>query len=179
MRIDGASSYLNHDLYNSNVSRLPNLRDIQEFPQAKNDYSSGVIVNFSQQALDYISKRQADEEGLRGIAAAEEIKECQTCKNRKYVDVSNDPSVSFQTPQSINPSQSFSSDRAHEYEHVSNEQVKAQKEDRKVVSQTVSLSMSICPECGASYISGGVTRTVTKDNNKGESSGELPDFDKK
>ncbi|MCL2250764.1 MAG: hypothetical protein FWC12_02490 [Treponema sp.] len=190
MRIDGFSSYLNYepqlsakregsplDLKNSNDSRLPNPREIQEPPQVKNDYTPGAIVNISQQALDYQRKLQADE-GLQKIAAAEEIKGCQTCKDRKYVDVSNDPSVSFQTPQAINSSQSFSMVRAHEYEHVTNEQAKAQKEDRKVVSQTVSLSMSICPECGTAYVSGGVTRTVTKSDNKPEVNGELPVSDK-
>ena len=56
---------------------------------------------------------------------------------------------------------------SHEREHVSNEQAKAQRDDRRVVSQTVTLSMSTCPECGRVYISGGVTRTVTaKDNSK-------------
>ncbi|MCL2185420.1 MAG: hypothetical protein FWB86_06165 [Treponema sp.] len=165
------------DLKNSNDSRLPNPREIQEPPQVKNDYTPGAIVNISQQALDYQRKLQADE-GLQKIAAAEEIKGCQTCKDRKYVDVSNDPSVSFQTPQAINSSQSFSMVRAHEYEHVTNEQAKAQKEDRKVVSQTVSLSMSICPECGTAYVSGGVTRTVTKSDNKPEVNGELPVSDK-
>ena len=33
---------------------------------------------------------------------------CQACKNRKYVDISNDSSVSFQTPTNIPASASFS-----------------------------------------------------------------------
>ena len=32
--------------------------------------------------------------------------ECQTCKNRKYVDGSDDPNVSFKTPGHIDPGQS-------------------------------------------------------------------------
>jgi hypothetical protein len=50
---------------------------------------------------------------------------------------------------------------AHEYEHVSNEKAKADEEGRRIVSQSVRLESSICPECGRSYISGGVTQTVT------------------
>ncbi|MCL2181560.1 MAG: hypothetical protein FWB83_10585 [Treponema sp.] len=173
MQINGVSSYLNHDLNNFNAARPPVPRDAQEPPRIKNDHTPGVVVNISQQALDYQSKKKADE-GLKEIAAAEEIEGCQSCKNRKYVDESNDPSVSFQTPQPIDSSQSFSRVRAHEYEHVSNEQAKAHRDDRKVVSQTVTLSMSICPECGSAYISGGMTRTVTKDDNKPQLQGEMP-----
>ena len=47
---------------------------------------------------------------------------------------------------------------------MAHEQAKAQREDRKVVSQSVTLHTDICPECGKSYISGGTTRTVTKAN---------------
>jgi hypothetical protein len=46
-------------------------------------------------------------------------------------------------------------------EHVVREQAKAQREDRKVVSQSVTYRTAICPECGKSYVSGGTTRTVT------------------
>ena len=49
-------------------------------------------------------------------------------------------------------------------EHVSREQSKAQREDRKVVSQSVTLHTDICPECGKVYISGGTTRTTTMAN---------------
>jgi NMD protein affecting ribosome stability and mRNA decay len=56
---------------------------------------------------------------------------------------------------------------AHEQEHVSNEQAKADREGREVVSQTVSVSMAMCPECGRMYASGGETRTVTKDSADG------------
>ncbi len=89
--------------------------------------------------------------------------ECQTCKRRKYQDGSNDPGVSYKTPTNIAPEQAASSIRAHENEHVVREQAKAQREGRKVVSQSVTYHSSICPECGKVYISGGTTRTVTKD----------------
>ncbi len=88
--------------------------------------------------------------------------ECQTCKERKYQDGSNDPGVSFKTPTNIAPEQVASAVRGHENEHVVREQAKAQREDRKVVSQSVTIHNDICPECGKVYVSGGTTRTVTK-----------------
>ena len=69
--------------------------------------------------------------------------------------------VSFQTPTRIAPEQVASAVRGHEQEHVLREQAKAQREDRRVVSQGVTLHTDICPECGKTYISGGTTRTVT------------------
>lgn len=87
--------------------------------------------------------------------------ECQTCKSRKYQDGSNDPGVSFKTPTRMSPEQAATAVRGHEMEHVTREQAKAAREDRKVVQQTVSIHTAICPECGRVYISGGTTRTVT------------------
>lgn len=92
--------------------------------------------------------------------------QCQTCSERKYQDGSDDPSVSFKTPSKISPENAGSVVRAHEQEHVSHESAKAQINDRKVVSQTVSLHTGICPECGKTYVSGGTTRTVTKADNE-------------
>ena len=43
-------------------------------------------------------------------------------------------------------------------------EAKATREDRKVVSQSVTYHTAICPECGKSYVSGGTTRTATKAN---------------
>ena len=91
--------------------------------------------------------------------------ECQTCKERKYQDGSDDPGVSFKTPTNIAPEQAASAVRGHENEHVVREQAKARQEDRKVVSQSVTYHTSICPECGKVYVSGGTTRTVTKADN--------------
>ena len=88
--------------------------------------------------------------------------ECQTCKERKYQDGSDDPGVSFKTPTSVAPEQAAGAVRGHENEHVVREQAKARREDRKVVSQSVTYHTGICPECGTAYVSGGTTRTVTK-----------------
>ena len=101
-----------------------------------------------------------------GVKDALAPRECETCKNRKYVDQSDDPSVSFQSPAHISPGQSAAVVMSHEREHVANEQARAEQEGRKVVSQTVSLSMGVCPECGRVYVAGGTTRTVTVSDDK-------------
>lgn len=104
---------------------------------------------------------------LEGSKSAQEVMEegeCQTCKERKYQDGSDDPGVSFKTPTKIAPEQAAAAVRGHENEHVVREQGKAQREDRKVVSQSVTYHTAICPECGKAYVSGGTTETVTKAN---------------
>lgn len=89
---------------------------------------------------------------------------CQTCEERKYQDGSDDMGVSFQTPTQVDPKQAASAVRGHEQEHVVREQAKAQRENRRVVSQSVTIHNDICPECGKVYVSGGTTRTVTAAN---------------
>ncbi len=103
--------------------------------------------------------------GADSAQKAAEEGECQTCKERKYQDGSDDSSVSYQTPTHIDADYASAAVRGHELEHVAHEQAKAQREDRKVVSQTVALHTDICPECGRVYVSGGTTRTVTKADN--------------
>ncbi len=103
--------------------------------------------------------------GAEGAQQTAEEGECQTCKERKYQDGSDDSSVSYQSPTHIDADYAPAAVRGHELEHVAHEQAKAQKEDRKVVSQTVTLHTDICPECGRVYVSGGTTRTVTKASN--------------
>lgn len=84
--------------------------------------------------------------------------ECQTCKNRKYQDGS-DEMVSFKSAAHISPQASASRVRAHEQEHVSNAFTKAAKAGGKVLSANVTLKTAICPECGRSYVAGGTTST--------------------
>lgn len=98
------------------------------------------------------------------LQSAQEIMEegeCQTCAERKYQDGSDDSGVSFQTPTHIAPEAAASAVRGHEMEHVVRNQAKAAREDREIVSQSVTLHTAICPECGKVYISGGTTRTTT------------------
>ncbi|MFI3175686.1 MAG: hypothetical protein R3Y53_10925 [Bacillota bacterium] len=89
--------------------------------------------------------------------------ECQTCADRKYVDGSDDPGVSFKTPAKIAPDESLVKVRSHEYEHVHRDRAKAENEGREVISQNVKLNNAICPECGCVYVSGGLTTTVSQE----------------
>lgn len=84
--------------------------------------------------------------------------QCETCKNRKYQDGS-DEMVSFKSASHISPRASASKVRAHEQEHVSNAYTKAAKAGGRVLSASVTLKTAICPECGTSYVSGGTTST--------------------
>ena len=87
--------------------------------------------------------------------------ECETCKNRKYQDGS-DEMVSFKAASHISPQASASRVRAHEQEHVSNAFTKAAQKGGKVLSANVTLKTAICPECGRSYVAGGTTSTQIK-----------------
>lgn len=91
--------------------------------------------------------------------------ECQTCKERKYKDGS-DENVSFKAAAHIDPGAAGAVVRAHEGEHVSNAYTKAAQKDGKVVSASVSIHTSVCPECGRTYVSGGTTHTMIKYSNE-------------
>ncbi len=87
--------------------------------------------------------------------------ECQTCKNRKYQDGS-DENVSFKTAAHVSPNAAGAAVRAHEGEHVSNAYSKAAQKGGKVVSASVSIHTAVCPECGRTYVSGGTTNTMIR-----------------
>lgn len=87
--------------------------------------------------------------------------ECETCKNRKYQDGS-DENVSFKAAAHISPEASGARVRGHEQEHVANAYKKAAEGNGKVIQASVSLKTAICPECGRSYVSGGTTSTKIK-----------------
>ncbi len=87
--------------------------------------------------------------------------ECETCKERKYQDGS-DEMVSFKSASHISPTEAPTAVRAHEGEHVSNAYKKAAQEGGKVLRASVTIKMAICPECGRSYVSGGQTDTCIK-----------------
>ena len=119
--------------------------------------------------------------GVSGVRGAEETKpvlnpgesdvkapgktsapsECQTCKERKYQDGS-DEMVSFKAAAHISPEAAGSAVRGHEQEHVSNAYKKAAQGNGKVINASVSIKTAICPECGRSYVAGGETRTQIK-----------------
>ena len=100
-----------------------------------------------------------------GISRASSPEECETCKNRKYQDGSNE-NVSFKSASHISPESAGSAVRAHEGEHVSNAYTKAAQNNGKVVNASVSIHTSVCPECGRTYVSGGTTNTMIKYNNE-------------
>ena len=131
----------------------------------------GQLEEDNQFLQDAAVKGQEGEEAKSAQEVMEEA-ECQTCKNRKYQDGSDDPGVSFKTATNIAPERAAAAVRGHEQEHVVREQAKAQREDRKVVSQSVTLHTAICPECGDVYVSGGTTRTTTKANPQQETDQE-------
>ena len=132
------------------------------------------LSNALQGKLDGM-ERAEELENLPGIEAEEakspfevmEDAKCETCEKRKYQDGSDDPGVSFKTAQHVDPEMAQSAVRGHEQEHVVRERAEAEREGRKVISQTVTYHTGICPECGRFYIEGGTTRTVTAaDNDK-------------
>lgn len=91
--------------------------------------------------------------------------ECQTCKERKYQDGS-DENVSFKSASHISPESAGAKVRAHEQEHVSNAYKKAAQKNGKVINASVSIHTSICTECGRTYVSGGTTNTTIKYSNE-------------
>ncbi len=84
--------------------------------------------------------------------------ECQTCKERKYQDGSNEM-VSFKSASHISPQAAPSAVRAHEGEHVSNAYKKAAEGGGKVLQASVRIKTGICPECGRTFVAGGETNT--------------------
>lgn len=120
-----------------------------DYNNSYGDYNNSYNGNNS----DMVSDKKDDYESGK--------KECQTCKNRKYQDGS-DEMVSFKSAAHISPESAASAVRSHEQEHVSNAYKKASMGNGQVVSANVSIHTSICPECGRSYVSGGTTSTQIK-----------------
>ena len=171
--------------FNKGTSDVAMKRQVQSVGSNSGDsgpkYDSTLPKNFivpSGARVDELGKT-FDEKTLKQVGAVE----CSTCASRTYQDGSNDPSVSFKGATHISPEQSASAVMGHEQEHVVNEQANAKQEGREVISQSVQIFSSVCPECGKSYVSGGVTKTTTagpsnpyvKINNT-NSEGNLVDF---
>ena len=127
----------------------------------------------------YAPTNKIGKEALTGVGQAEEIgrveqkagrtdskkvdsSECMTCKNRKYVDGSDEGNVSFKAPGHIAPGSSAAMVSAHEQQHVANARREGSKDNAKLVSATVRLKLAVCPECGTSYVAGGLTSTTIK-----------------
>ena len=131
----------------------------------QNRSSPGVVVDISPEGWAAYNKVNAQSSSSK----PNEVNptECKTCASRQYVDGSSDSTVSFQSPTHVAPGQAAAAVSSHESEHVANEQARAEGEGREVVSQSVRLITSICPECKRVYVSGGVTQTVTVKKDQG------------
>jgi len=105
-----------------------------------------------------------------GSGGVEPPGQCSTCESRRYIDKSDDPSVSFQTPTNVNPNMAAAAVTSHEQEHVRNEKSSAKRDGREIINQTVTLTYDCCPECGRNYVSGGTTRTTSISRSEKDSS---------
>lgn len=142
------------------ITKLQKQRD--EYEQQKDADDTATIdekiaslekrINNLQQRLDKLKSKEEEKDSG----------ECQTCKNRRYQDGSDDPGVSFKTAGKINPANAEAVVRSHEYEHVNRNQAKAAEDGKEIVYQSVIIKHGICPECGDSYVTGGQTTTVTR-----------------
>lgn len=127
-----------------------------------NPYSGNYPVGNSEQSeRNPVTAALKEEQEKERMGIKEPTEECETCKKRKYQDGS-DEMVSFKSAAHISPESAAATVRAHEQEHVSNAYKKAATGNGKVVSASVSIHTSVCPECGRTYVSGGTTHTQIK-----------------
>lgn len=128
-----------------------------------NSFALGAITPAYTTPVPPVTRISGTEENTSASSVDKSAKtECSTCANRKYVDGSNDPGVSFKTPGHISPEASAAVVMSHEQEHVASAKAEDAKEGTELISASVTLRTSICPECGRSYVSGGTTRTQMK-----------------
>ena len=152
--------------YGSGTGSKTNIQDtISRLEKERDKYQKEQESNQSE-ALDKRIKNLDDrinnlQNRLDKMKAEEENGECETCKNRKYQDESDDPGVSFKSASKVSGN-AEAAVRAHENEHVTRNQAKAEREGKEIVYQSVIIKHAICPECGTSYVSGGETTTVTR-----------------
>lgn len=139
------------------ISRLEQERDKY---QKENDRNKSDILG---KKIDNLENRINNLQKRLDKMKAEDDGECETCKNRKYQDESDDPGVSFKSASKISKGGAEAAVRGHEYEHVNRNQAKADREGKEIVYQSVIIKHGICPECGDSYVAGGETTTVTRD----------------
>lgn len=171
---NAANSYLKAS---ENAEKL-NLTDEQAVGKAESRYNADGTLKEEQKTIGAAQLENADESSAaskKEAAAEEHLKnkhdgfekdcpdcQCETCRNRRYKDDSEDSAVSFQSASKMSPSQASYKVRGHEMEHVRRERIKADNEGKRVVSQTVRILTDTCEECGKIYVSGGLTKTVTR-----------------
>lgn len=124
--------------------------------------AAGVPLPSGQEAQGGTSPAEAEDPDAQKKAGRKSSpEECQTCKERKYQDGS-DENVSFKSAAHISPEAAGAAVRAHEGEHVSNAYKEAAEKGGEVVSASVMIHTAICPECGRTYVSGGTTNTTIR-----------------
>ena len=128
-------------------------------------YAPSFSNHFPARPQDPADPSGDDPRKVNGSGSPKGVEECQTCKNRKYQDGSNE-NVSFKAAAHVSPQAAGSAVRSHEGEHVSNAYTKAAKEGGKVIRASVSIHTSVCPECGRTYVSGGTTNTAIRYGNE-------------
>lgn len=134
-----------------------------DFMVGWNTYQNGINQDYRP---GYSSADGVTKDYRPGYSSADDVaqngrepgEECQTCKNRKYKDGS-DENVSFKAASHISPEAAAGRVRAHEGEHVANAYSKAAQKGGEVLSVSVRLETAVCPECGKNYVSGGTTST--------------------
>lgn len=130
---------------------------------AINNINTGYTTGFGSSGEEDAPKviKNAGESTEKSPGRKSSPAECETCKNRKYQDGS-DEMVSFKSPAHVSASGSASAVMAHEQEHVHNAYKKAAENNGQVIQANVTLHSAVCPECGRSYVSGGETTTQIK-----------------
>lgn len=165
---EGMSSRIRKKALESRISDDEQKLKMLDAHQTAEKSKISIEISKYKSELSKLEKSAEDKENEKNAA---DIKrrfdsfECQTCKNRRYQDQSDDSGVSFQSAAHIDPSAAYSAVRAHENEHVARNKTQAEQHGQKIAYQTVTIHRAICPECGRSYVSGGVTHTVTKADN--------------
>lgn len=125
-------------------------------PSEKMGYGHSIMEHFSNDPDVQMAKRLG-------------LVECVTCASRQYQDDSDDPGVSFKSAEHVAPEHSYAMVAAHEQEHVHREAEKAHADENvELISQSVTIHMATCPECGRMYAAGGETVTRTRHTPEGQ-----------
>jgi hypothetical protein len=125
-------------------------------------------VNPVNQGQNLLGQPQAPQGEVGHTHGAHEIGDrCETCSNRFYQDVSDDPGVSFQAPTRLTPGQAATAVPAHEREHYNRESAKAHQQGRDILHNSIRIFMDVCPECGIQFVSGGQHKIITRGSDDG------------
>lgn len=77
---------------------------------------------------------------------------CDTCGRRRYI-------CSSGTTENISPETSFIQVALHEKRHLEEARSEARQKGMRVIYQNIQIHISVCPECGRPYASGGTATT--------------------